>query len=65
LSFALSFFNSALSFSSYFMSSSTIGAMEVSVLEPSSTPIGFPSSSSGGGGTLNCSLVLDIFSSSD
>jgi hypothetical protein len=65
LPFALSLFTSALSFSSYFMSSSTVGAVEVSILEPSSTTIRLPYSSSGGGGTLPCSPILDIFSISD
>jgi hypothetical protein len=41
-----------VSSSSLLMCSSKVGAVEVSVLAPSSLTIGFSSSSSGGGGTL-------------
>jgi hypothetical protein len=42
LSFALRFFFSAFSFSSFFMRSSKVGDLEVLELEPSSMTIGLP-----------------------
>jgi hypothetical protein len=57
--FVLSFVNSTLSLSICFMSSSTVGVAQVSVIDA------FSSSPSGGGGVIPYPLVLDIFSSSD
>jgi hypothetical protein len=57
--FVLSFVNLALSFSICFMSSSTVGAVEVSAIDT------FSSSPSGGGGVIPYPLVLGIFSLSD
>jgi hypothetical protein len=61
----LKFLYLGLSFSSFFMSSSMIGAMEVPVMETSSTTIVLPSLSSSGGVTLPSFLVFDIFSPND
>jgi hypothetical protein len=41
------------------MSSSTVGVVEISVIDA------FSSSPSDGGGVISCPLVLDMFSSSD
>jgi hypothetical protein len=61
----LDFVNSALSFSSFFMSSSIVAVVEVSTIEAFSSAIRFPSSPSGGSGVLPYPLVFDIFSPSD
>jgi hypothetical protein len=57
--FFLSFVNSALSFSSFFMSSSTVGVVEVSVIDA------FSSSPNSGGGVIPYPPVLSIFSLSN
>jgi hypothetical protein len=57
--FCLEFCQLALSFSIFFMSSSTVGVVEVFAIDA------FSSLPSGGGGVISCPPVLDIFSSSD
>jgi hypothetical protein len=64
LPFALSFLFSGLSLSSFFMKSSKVSVLEVLDLEPTSTIIGLPSSSSCGGSSSISSPTFDIVSPS-